>query len=109
MVTCPWSLVVVVWEDAFDGENGWTDVRSYDPQPTYVVTVGWLWPGCLRGYVTVVNSYFPDEVDDPKTTGMPVHIPVGMVKEIKVLAQPSVDIEALADATGITYSDTPHS
>ena len=55
-----------------------------------VVTVGYLWPDCLSGYLTVVNSYFPDEVDDMQTVGMPVHIPVGMVREIKVINQPTL-------------------
>jgi hypothetical protein len=54
-----------------------------------VCTVGWLWPDCLEGYLTLVNSYFPDEADDMETVGMPVHIPVGMVKRTIVLSQPS--------------------
>lgn len=90
-IQCPWSLAAVLWKDAFDGENGWTHVRDYEPKPTYVVTVGWLWPQCLEGYVTMVNSYFPDEVDDMSTVGMPVHIPVGMVHRIIILDQPTID------------------
>lgn len=90
MKSCPWSLVAVLWEDAFDGENGWTEIHSYRPEPAMVVSVGFLWPNCLEGYVTIVNSYFPDEADDMQTVGMPVHIPVGMVKEIKVINQPAL-------------------
>lgn len=90
MKPCPWSLVAVLWEDAFDGENGWTEVHSYRPEAAMVVTVGYLWPDCLSGYLTVVNSYFPDEVDDMQTVGMPVHIPVGMVREIKAINQPAL-------------------
>lgn len=89
-VKSSWPLVAVHWRDAFDGENGWTDVEKYEPDDTTVVTVGWLWEDCLTGYLTVVNSYFPDEVTDPKTVGMPTHIPVGMVIDIFMLEQPLV-------------------
>lgn len=88
MTTCPWSLVSVLWEDAFDGENGWTDIAHYKPTKAMVVTVGYLWPDCLHGYITVVNSYFPDEVPEMQTVGMPVHIPVGMVRNLTILEQP---------------------
>ena len=88
-VKSDWALVVIHWIDAFDGENGWTDIEKYEPTETTVVTVGWLWPECLEGYVTLVNSYFPDEVEDPKTVGMPIHIPIGMIVAIKLIDQPS--------------------
>lgn len=91
-VKSEWSLVAIHWRDAFDGENGWTDLDKYEPKEATVVTVGWLVPDMLSGYVTVVNSYFPDEVDDPKTVGMPVHIPVGMVIKTVHLHQPTVSI-----------------
>lgn len=91
-VKSEWSLVVIHWRDAFDGENGWTDLDKYTPEETTVVTVGWLVPDMLSGYVTIVNSYFPDEVDDPKTVGMPVHIPVGMVIKTVTLHQPTVTL-----------------
>ena len=31
-VRCPWPLVSVHWRDAFDGENGWTDIKDYKPR-----------------------------------------------------------------------------
>lgn len=98
-VKSEWSLVVIHWRDAFDGENGWTDLDKYTPEDTTVVTVGWLIPEILSGYVTVVNSYFPDEVDDPKTVGMPIHIPVGMVIKTVTLHQPTVSIPDPSDST----------
>lgn len=96
-VKSEWALVVVHWRDAFDGENGWTDLEKYEPKEATVATVGWLVPDVLTGYVTVVNSYFPDEVDDPKTIGMPVHIPVGMVIKTVTLYQPTVTIQDSED------------
>lgn len=92
-VTCPWALVAVHWLDAFDGENGWTEIEKYDPTATTVVTVGFVWPDCLKGYLTLVSSYMPDEVPDLKTTSGPVHIPLGMVLDITLLSQPLVQIE----------------
>jgi hypothetical protein len=87
--TCPWSLVAIHWLDAFDGDNGWTDIEKYDPSATTVVSVGFLWPDCLQGYVTLVSSYMPDEVPDMLTTSNPVHIPTGMVLDIVLLSQPA--------------------
>ena len=98
-VKSEWALVVIHWRDAFDGENGWTDLEKYTPEDTTVVTVGWLVPDMLANYVPVVNSYFPDEVEDPKTIGMPIHIPIGMVIKTIVLEQPTVVLQ--------DYSESP--
>ena len=99
MAKCNWALVAVHWRDAFDGDNGWTDVETYKPTEATVVTVGWVWPDCLEGYVTLVNSYFPDEVPDLKTTGMSVHIPTNMVLKITILEQPDFFPEKVVSAT----------
>ena len=97
-VKSEWALVVIHWRDAFDGENGWTDLDKYVPEDTTVVTVGWLIPDMLEGYITVVNSYFPDEVEDPKTVGMPIHIPTGMVIKTVILEQPTVALQDSSDS-----------
>ena len=97
-VKSEWALVVIHWRDAFDGENGWTDLEKYTPEDTTVVTVGWLVPDMLANYVTVVNSYFPDEVEDPKTVGMPIHIPIGMVIKTIVLEQPTVVLQDCSES-----------
>jgi hypothetical protein len=102
-----WPLVAVHWQDAYDGENGWTEVKTYEPEQCTVVTVGWLWENCLDGYMTIVGSYMPDEVDDPKTVGMPVHIPVGMVLNVYILDQPEVVIPS-RDQKESPVSEKPH-
>ena len=89
-IKCNWDLVSVHWRDAYDAENGWTVIKDYKPTDTTVVTVGWLWPNCLEGHVTLVTSYFPDEVPNLKTVGMPTHIPNGMVISQTILKQPSI-------------------
>jgi len=93
LVQSPWPLVAVHWLDAFDGDNGWTDIEKYEVTKTTVVSVGFLWPECLEGYVSLVSCYMPDEVPDLKTTSGPVHIPIGMVLDIRLLAQPSFPVE----------------
>lgn len=87
-----WDLVCVHWIDAFDGESGWTELKKYKPKELTVMTAGWLVPDLLEGYLSLVNSYFPDETDDPETTGMFTHIPLGMVKQVFVLQQPSIQV-----------------
>jgi hypothetical protein len=103
-----WPLVAIHWRDAYDGSNGWTEVKNYEAEQCTVVTVGWLWEGCLEGYVTLVGSYMPDEVDDPKTVGMPVHIPVGMILETFVLEQPMVNLPWMELKQESPTSETPH-
>jgi len=88
-MSCPWSLVAVHWTDAFDSENGWVDVEGYRPSPTTVVSVGFLWPNCLDGYVSITGSYMPDEPPDLHTVGMVAHIPNGMVNKIVMLGEPN--------------------
>jgi hypothetical protein len=87
ITTCPWSLVAIHWIDAFDSENGWVHVKEYKPEKVSVVTVGFLWPDCLEGYVSVTGSWCPDEGKDLKTVGMVTHIPHGMVQEVVVINQ----------------------
>lgn len=93
LVKSPWPLVAVLWKDAYDAENGWCDVEKYEPKPCHVVSVGFLWPDCLNGYITIVGSYMPDEVPDLKAVGMPVHIPVEMVIRLVHLEQPEFPTE----------------
>ena len=88
---CPWSLVAVHWTDAFDSSNGWIDMKDYKPKPCEVVSVGWLWPDILEGYVSITGSYMPDELPEMDTIGMVTHIPVGMVNKIVTLGEPSWD------------------
>ena len=75
--------------DAYDETNGWTTVANYKPVKKTVIHVGYLWPDCLEGYVTLVSSYFPDELPDLKEVGMPCHIPNGMVLEVVEICEPT--------------------
>lgn len=86
---CPWSLVAIHWTDAFDSQNGWVDISEYHPKATHVVSVGYLYPEALEGYVSITGSYMPDELPEMETIGMVTHIPNGMVNKIVVLDQPN--------------------
>lgn len=86
---CPWSLVAVHWTDAFDSANGWVDIETYHPKPAHVVSVGFLYPDALAGYVSITGSYMPDEDPEMETVGMVTHIPEGMVNKVVVLGEPN--------------------
>jgi hypothetical protein len=88
-MSCPWSLVAVHWTDAFDSSNGWVDVEEYKAAAAHVVSVGFLWPECLEGYVSITGSYMPDELPDMETVGMVTHIPEGMVNKVVLLGEPN--------------------
>ncbi len=89
-MSCPWSLVSIHWIDAYDSDNGWIEVDTYKAEVCHVMSVGFLWPDCLTGYITITGSYMPDEVPNLKTIGMVTHIPTAMVKNIFVLEQPKI-------------------
>lgn len=91
-MSCPWSLVAIHWIDAYDSENGWIEIDTYKCEPANVISVGFLWPDCLAGYVTITGSYMPDEAPNLKTIGMVTHIPTAMVKNITVLEQPKLKL-----------------
>ena len=93
MNECPWELVAVWWTDAYDSENGWINVATYKPEPRTVVSVGYVWPDCLDGHLSITASFFPDELPHIKDVGMVTHIPNGMLKRIIPLVQPTFDVE----------------
>jgi len=57
-MSCPWSLVAVYWIDAFDSDNGWIDLDHYKPEACHVVSIGFLWPNCLKDYVLPLAQLF---------------------------------------------------
>ena len=69
-----WPIVVVQWRDAAGGSDGWVDTATYKPEETHVLTVGWVWPQCLEGHLTLVSSVVGVPYE-PETVGEIVHIP----------------------------------
>lgn len=96
-MNCPWRLVAVHWQDAHDGPGGWTTVSNYKPARKTVMQVGYVWPDCLVGHLTLVSSYSPDEGLELDEVGMASHIPLGMVLEVVDLVEPfMVTVDGLA-------------
>jgi hypothetical protein len=82
---CPWTLVKVHWDDAHDSENGWIHLSDYKPETARFVTVGYLIPDLLEGYLSLTSTYDPDEAPDCETVGMVTHILARMVTSMQVI------------------------
>jgi len=81
-----WPIVVVQWRDASSGsEGGWVDTATYEPQETHVLTVGWVWPQCLEGHLTIVSSVIGIP-NNPDTVGEITHVPTENVCSVYSLA-----------------------
>lgn len=96
--------VMVQWIDAFDGPNGWIeDLEEYQPEACLPITIGYLWPQVLSGYITLVSTYHWDEEEQEiVAVSCPTHIPVGMVKTIKIVnahALQDIDIHSIMGNT----------
>lgn len=82
------DLVVVKWQDAFDGPNGWFNPEEYKPEIAEPVTCGWLLPNYLDGYLTVISTYLYEDTDDVVYSN-PVHIPESWVVSITKIPVPA--------------------
>jgi len=76
------TVVLVTWHDAHSGAESWINIKDLDTEPAEVQSVGFLLAtsdGGKPDHVTLYQSRNEDSVDHV------LHIPVGMVKHIKVL------------------------
>ena len=76
------TVVLVTWHDAHSGAESWINIKDLDTEPAEVQSVGFLLAASDGGkpdHVTLYQSRNEDSVDHV------LHIPVGMVKHIKVL------------------------
>lgn len=77
------QLVKIMWKDAFAGPHGWLSLDDYEPEPALPITIGWLLPNLLDGYISTADTYL---VQDDEVTYYNVgHIPLEMVQQIEVL------------------------
>jgi hypothetical protein len=79
-----YQLVKITWKDAFAGPQEWCSVDDYETKPVIPLTVGWLIPDMLDGYVTTADTYYIDEDGDVLLYNIG-HIPDEMVISIEVL------------------------
>jgi hypothetical protein len=82
-----WPLVLVQWMDAHTGEDGpgWTSTDEYVPGPCMPLTVGWIWPKCKPGYLTLVGTVMNDPME-PETVSDINHLPWSCVTAIYALS-----------------------
>lgn len=76
------TVVLVTWHDAHSGAESWINIKDLDTDPAEVQSVGFLLAtsdGGKPDHVTLYQSRNEDSVDHV------LHIPVGMVKHIKIL------------------------
>ena len=80
------SIVYVQWADTHMSEGGWLELDEYeDDGETIVASVGFLIPvgeaGSKRDHISLWQTICEDQAIHA------MHIPVGMVREIKVLGE----------------------
>ena len=83
------TVVLVTWHDAHSGAESWINIKDLDTEPAEVQSVGFLLAmsdGGKPDHVTLYQSRNEDSIDHV------LHIPVGMVKNIKVLMDLEIKI-----------------
>ena len=76
------TAVLVTWHDAHSGAESWINIKDLDTEPAEVQSVGFLLATSDGGkpeHVTLYQSRNEDSLDHV------LHIPVGMVRTMKVL------------------------
>lgn len=80
-----WAMVVVQWRDTHSAPGTWIEPSSYEPEAKLALTVGWAWPKCLDGHLTLVGTVMPD-ANDPALVSDVTHIPMENVVRMYSLA-----------------------
>ena len=78
------TAVLVTWHDAHSGSESWINIKDLDTDPAEVQSVGFVLAttdGGKPDHITLYQSRNEESVDHV------LHIPVGMVKSIKVLME----------------------
>ena len=78
------TVVLVTWHDAHSGAESWINIKDLDTEPAEVQSVGFLLStsdGAKPDHVTLYQSRNEDSLDHV------LHIPVGMVRTMKVLME----------------------
>ena len=70
-----WAMVVVQWRDAHQGgEGSWTLTEDYEPESCVPLSVGWVWPKCKPGYLTLCSTVM-NHAENPEVVSDINHIP----------------------------------
>lgn len=78
-----------MWKDAFAAPQGWLSLEDYKTGPAHPITIGWLLPGVLDGYITTADTVMLQDGDvSYYNVG---HIPLEMILSIEVLEVENVE------------------
>jgi len=78
------TAVLVIWHDAHSGSESWINIKDLDSEPAEVKSVGFMLAPADGGkpdHITLYQSRNEDSLDHV------LHIPVGMVKSVKMLME----------------------
>ena len=78
------TAVLVIWHDAHSGSESWINIKDLDTEPAEVKSVGFMLAPADGGkpdHITLYQSRNEDSLDHV------LHIPVGMVKSVKMLME----------------------
>lgn len=76
-----YSIVRIVWNDAFADTSSWIDVDSIDDKPCEVISVGHLIPDAKKDHVVLAQSVNVEESIDSV-----LMIPVAMIVSTELLS-----------------------
>lgn len=76
-----YSIVRIVWNDAFADTSSWIEVDSIDDKPCEVISVGHLIPDAKKDHVVLAQSVNIEESIDSV-----LMIPVAMIVSTELLS-----------------------
>ena len=77
-----WPMVVVQWVNVEQpAETTWIYREHYEPETQTILTMGWVWPNCIDGHITIVSSVV-GLPDDPDFVGHTTHIPSESIEAV---------------------------
>jgi hypothetical protein len=80
------TLAIVSWTDTFSDHSGWTYIEELTQEPCIVHSVGWLIPTAEGGNPNHVSLY-QSRIEDSDQVDSVLHIPVGMVVNVKLVTK----------------------
>ena len=83
--SAPYQIGMLVWADAHAGEGGWQELAELeDDGECLVTTVGFIVPpaeGGKEGHITLWQTINDGEGINP------FHVPLGMVRSLKIISE----------------------
>lgn len=80
------SIVIITWHDTHSDEQGWLLISELTQAPAICHSIGWLLPTDAGGNPDHVTLY-QTRIEGSDQIDSVIHIPVGMVKSVKVVGR----------------------